>query len=435
MKKIGFFAFILMLMTMVASVQAEVRANSVSITPFVGFYDFESNEYDFDNSVTVGLRAGYNFTRNIGVEGFVHFVPTETQVYPIDGDDDVYLYGYGVEGLFHFFPTSTIVPFLAAGIGGIHYQVDGNGAAIDDMNKFAFDYGAGVKFFLPEKVANFFFADDLALRADIRHVIPINETYNDLMTTIGINFAFGGKAKCVDSDNDGVCDDRDKCPDTPADCEVDKDGCPVDSDKDGVIDCKDKCPGTPAGSKVDKDGCCLDSDKDGVDDCKDKCPNTPAGCPVDKDGCPLDSDKDGVIDCKDKCPGTPAGAIVDKDGCMREKITIELKVEFDTDKSVVKDKYREEIKRVADFMKQYPNTKATIEGHTDSRASDAYNLRLSNDRANAVRDYLVKEFGVEASRLNAKGYGESRPIATNDTEEGMQKNRRVWAVLEAVEVK
>jgi len=375
MKKIGFFAFILMLMTMVASVQAEVRANSVSITPFVGFYDFESNEYDFDNSVTVGLRAGYNFTRNIGVEGFVHFVPTETQVYPIDGDDDVYLYGYGVEGLFHFFPTSTIVPFLAAGIGGIHYQVDGNGAAIDDMNKFAFDYGAGVKFFLPEKVANFFFADDLALRADIRHVIPINETYNDLMTTIGINFAFGGKDKCVDSDNDGVCDDRDKCPDTPADCEVDKDGCPVDSDKDGVID------------------------------------------------------------CKDKCPGTPAGAIVDKDGCMREKITIELKVEFDTDKSVVKDKYREEIKRVADFMKQYPNTKATIEGHTDSRASDAYNLRLSNDRANAVRDYLVKEFGVEASRLNAKGYGESRPIATNDTEEGMQKNRRVWAVLEAVEVK
>jgi len=405
MRKIGFLAFIIMLMSMVASAQAEVRANSVSITPFVGFYDFESNEYDFDNSVTVGLRAGYNFTQNLGVEGFVHFVPTETQVNPVSGDDDVYLYGYGVEGLFHFFPTSAVVPFLAAGIGGIHYQVDGNGAAIDDMNKFAFDYGAGLKVFLPEKVANFFFADDLALRADVRHVIPMNENYNDLMTTIGINFAFGGKAKCVDTDKDGVCDDRDKCPDTPADCEVDDDGCPVDSDKDGVIDCKDKCP------------------------------NTPADCPVDKDGCPLDSDKDGVIDCKDKCPGTPAGAIVDKDGCMREKITIELKVEFDTDKSVVKDKYREEIKRVADFMKQYPNTKATIEGHTDSRASDAYNLRLSNDRANAVRDYLIKDFGVEASRLNAKGYGESRPIATNDTEEGMQKNRRVWAVLEAVEVK
>ena len=435
MRKIGFLAFIIMLMSMVASAQAEVRANSVSITPFVGFYDFESNEYDFDNSVTVGLRAGYNFTKNLGVEGFVHFVPTETQVDPISGDDDVYLYGYGVEGLFHFFPTSAVVPFLAAGIGGIHYQVDGDGAEIDDMNKFAFDYGAGLKVFLPEKVANFFFADDLALRADVRHVIPMNEHYNDLMTTIGINFAFGGKDKCVDTDKDGVCDNRDKCPDTPADCEVDDDGCPVDSDKDGVIDCKDKCPNTPAGCKVDKDGCPYDSDKDGVVDCLDKCPDTPVGCKVDKDGCPLDSDKDGVIDCKDKCPGTPAGAIVDKDGCMREKITIELKVEFDTDKSVVKDKYRDEIKRVADFMKQYPNTKATIEGHTDSRASDAYNLRLSNDRANAVRNYLVKEFGVEASRLNAKGYGESKPIATNDTEEGMQKNRRVWAVLEAVEVK
>lgn len=435
MKKIGFLAFILMLMTMVASAQAEVRANSVSITPFVGFYDFESNEYDFDNSVTVGLRAGYNFTKNIGVEGFVHFVPTKTQVYPITGDDDVYLYGYGVEGLFHFFPTSAVVPFLAAGIGGIHYQVDADGAAIDDMNKFAFDYGAGVKVFLPEKVANFFFADDLALRADIRHVIPMNENYNDLMTTIGINFAFGGKDKCVDSDKDGVCDNRDKCPDTPAGCEVDDDGCPVDSDKDGVIDCKDKCPGTPAGYKVDKDGCCLDSDKDGVDDCKDKCPDTPAGCAVDKDGCPLDSDKDGVIDCKDKCPGTPAGAIVDKDGCMREKITIELKVEFDTDKSFVKDQYRDEIKRVADFMKQYPKTKATIEGHTSSPASEAYNQKLSERRANSVRDYLIKEFGVDASRLKAIGYGELRPIATNDTEEGRQKNRRVWAVLEAIEVK
>jgi OOP family OmpA-OmpF porin len=435
MRKIGFLAVFMMLIAMIASAQAEVRAGSVSITPFIGLYDFETDEYSFDNSFTVGLRAGYNFTENLGLEGFAHFVPTKTSVYPITNDDDVYLYGFGVEGLFHFFPSTAIVPFLAAGIGGIHYQVDAKGAGIDDMTKFAFDYGAGIKFFFPEKVANFFFADDMALRADIRHVIPMNDTYNDLMTTIGLTFSFGGKEKCVDSDKDGVCDDKDKCPDTPAGCKVDENGCPVDSDKDGVIDCKDKCPNTPEGCPVDKDGCPLDSDKDGVIDCKDKCPNTPEGCPVDKDGCPLDSDKDGVIDCRDKCPGTPAGAIVDKDGCMREKITIELKVEFDYDKFIVKDHYRDDIKRVADFMKKYPNTKATIEGHTDSRGSDAYNIRLSNNRANAVRDYLIKEFGVEASRLSAKGYGKSRPIATNDTDEGRQKNRRVWAVMETVEVK
>jgi OOP family OmpA-OmpF porin len=137
----------------------------------------------------------------------------------------------------------------------------------------------------------------------------------------------------------------------------------------------------------------------------------------------------------DKCPNTPAGAIVDKDGCMHEKVTIELKVEFDTDKSIVKDKYRDDIKRVADFMKEHPHTKTTIEGHTDSVASDAYNQKLSERRANSVREYLIKEFGIDASRLSHKGYGESRPIATNDTEEGRQKNRRVWAVIEATEIK
>jgi OmpA-OmpF porin, OOP family len=272
---------------------------------------------------------------------------------------------------------------------------------------------------------------------------------------------------CADSDNDGVNNCLDKCPSTIKGCAVDTDGCPVDSDKDGVIDCKDRCPNTPAGCKVDNYyGCPYDSDKDGVLDCLDKCPDTPQGCavddggcpvdldndgvidcmdkciccetqgcPVDKDGCSIDSDKDGVFDCRDKCPDTPAGFKVDKEGCMRAKATIELMVQFDTDKSIVKHQYRDDIKRVADFMKEYQNTKATIEGHTDSIASDAYNLKLSNDRSNSVRQYLIKEFGVDASRLTSKGYGESRPIATNDTDEGRQKNRRVWAVVEEIVIK
>ena len=231
------------------------------------------------------------------------------------------------------------------------------------MDKFSVDYGAGVKLFLPDRVAKFFMADDVALRADVRHILPLNDTYNDFLYTAGIAFSFGGKdKKCVDSDGDGVCDDRDKCPNTATGCIVDDDGCPIDSDKDGVIDCLDKCPDTPAGCIVDKDGCPIDSDKDGVIDCLDKCPDTPAGCIVDKDGCPIDSDKDGVIDCLDKCPNTPAGATVDKNGCMHEKITINLNVEFDYDKSDVKDKYRDEIKKVADFMKEFPKTTAVIAG-------------------------------------------------------------------------
>ena len=117
---------------------------------------------------------------------------------------------------------------------------------------------------------------------------------------------------------------------------------------------------------------------------------------------------------------------------MQEKVTIALNVEFDTNKAVVKDKYYDEIKKVADFMKEFPNTTAAIEGHTDNIASAAYNQKLSEKRANSVRQYLIDKFGIDASRLTAVGYGLTKPIASNDTKEGRQKNRRVQAVLEAM---
>jgi outer membrane protein OmpA-like peptidoglycan-associated protein len=113
-------------------------------------------------------------------------------------------------------------------------------------------------------------------------------------------------------------------------------------------------------------------------------------------------------------------------------VTIVLNVEFDSDKAIVKDKYRNEIKKVADFMKKYPNTTAVIEGHTDSTNTAAYNQKLSEARANSVRQYLINNFGIKASRLTAVGYGLTRPIASNSTEEGKQKNRRVQAVIKAM---
>jgi len=202
--------------------------------------------------------------------------------------------------------------------------------------------------------------------------------------------------------------------------------------------CGDNSACRPPCVALDINGRPVDSDKDCVPDYLDKCPNTPAGVDVDKDGCPgcpVDSDNDGVIDCLDKCPNTPAGATVDKDGCSNVKVTITLHVEFDTDKAVVKDKYRDEIKKVADFMKKFPKTTAAIEGHTDNVGTAAYNERLSKRRADSVRQYLIDNFGIEASRLTATGYGLTKPIAGNDTEEGRQKNRRVEAVLQAIQVK
>ncbi|MDI6742070.1 MAG: OmpA family protein [Smithella sp.] len=119
---------------------------------------------------------------------------------------------------------------------------------------------------------------------------------------------------------------------------------------------------------------------------------------------------------------------------MKEKVTISLNIEFDTDKAVVKDNYYSEIKKVADFMKEFPDTNVTIEGHTDAIGSQEYNQALSERRASSVRQYLIDKFGMDGSRISAVGYGEDLPVDTNDTEEGRQKNRRVDAVMEAVRV-
>ena len=120
---------------------------------------------------------------------------------------------------------------------------------------------------------------------------------------------------------------------------------------------------------------------------------------------------------------------------LKEKVTISLNVQFDTDKAVVKPKYKDDIKKVADFMKEYPDTKATIEGNTDNTGSAAYNKKLSKKRADAVAAYLVKNFGIDKSRLSTVGYGFDKPVASNKTAKGRQQNRRVDAVIETIVTK
>jgi OOP family OmpA-OmpF porin len=117
---------------------------------------------------------------------------------------------------------------------------------------------------------------------------------------------------------------------------------------------------------------------------------------------------------------------------VKEKVTITLNVQFDTNKAVIKEKYNDDIKKVADFMKEFPDTTAEIGGHTDNIASAAYNQKLSEKRANSVRQYLIDKFGIDGSRLTAVGYGLTKPVAGNDTEEGRQQNRRVEAVIKTV---
>ncbi|CAM3752506.1 OmpA family protein [Ectopseudomonas alcaliphila] len=114
-----------------------------------------------------------------------------------------------------------------------------------------------------------------------------------------------------------------------------------------------------------------------------------------------------------------------------EAVRVELDVKFDFDKAQVKQESYGDIKALADFMKQYPQTSTVVEGHTDSVGSDAYNQGLSERRASAVRDVLVNQYGVESGRVQAVGYGESRPVADNATADGRAINRRVEAEVEA----
>lgn len=117
------------------------------------------------------------------------------------------------------------------------------------------------------------------------------------------------------------------------------------------------------------------------------------------------------------------------------KETMDLLVHFDTDKSKIKPKYKAELAKVADFMKKYPSVTTTIEGHTDSVGSAKYNMKLSQRRADSVMNYLVKNFGIEPSRLKAKGYGLTKPVADNKTAAGRAQNRRTVAAFETMVVK
>lgn len=186
-----------------------------------------------------------------------------------------------------------------------------------------------------------------------------------------------------------------------------------------------QCPSygeVPAGVAVDAEGCPLDSDGDGVPDYRDQCPGTPAGVTVDADGCPIDSDNDGVPDYRDQCPNTPAGVEVNALGCPESLVLDGVNFEFDS--AQLTPEARRELSTVAERLANNSGVRVSIEGHTDSVGSAAYNKELSQRRAESVASYLQQN-GVEANRMRAVGYGEERPVATNDTDEGRAENRRV----------
>jgi outer membrane protein OmpA-like peptidoglycan-associated protein len=236
----------------------------------------------------------------------------------------------------------------------------------------------------------------------------------------------------LDSDGDGLNDDVDECPKEPA-----------DNDADGIVDETDQCPlvAEDVDSFEDEDGCPEeDNDKDGLADRVDQCPNDAEDVDAfeDDDGCPdNDNDKDKVVDYPtqdDKCPNEFAET---PDGCpqkyeliviTKDKIELKQTIFFAFNKATIKPVSFPLLDEVALALTDNPNIRVSIEGHTDSVGNDKRNLKLSEKRADAVREYLIKK-GIQPERLGSKGFGETVPISDNRTKEGRDQNRRVEFVI------
>jgi len=355
----------------------------------------ESVDVNLDDSWAIGAKFGYIIPplKWLAAElEYTYLADQDIDVSAVDGD---YSAHNVMANLLFRYPEGKIHPYAGFGLGvsTATFEADGSvilgnnaieGSIDEDDTAFAWQLIAGINFEISEN-----WSADLAYKYfnSEYEIEDVDVEAASHLITVGLNFHFGGPKEQI----------APPPPPPPA-----PEPAPVvepDTDGDGVIDKLDQCPDTPAGVKVDEVGCPLDTDKDGVYDYLDKCPDTPIELKVDRDGCPI-------------------------------KVTINLNVLFDFDKADVKPKYHNEIKRVADYMNAYPWEKATLEGHTDSKGTDAYNEKLSQRRVDAIKNYLVEKFGISADRLKAVGYGESKPIATNDTDEGRQLNRRVQAVME-----
>lgn len=241
---------------------------------------------------------------------------------------------------------------------------------------------------------------------------------------------------CPDQDGDGIMDREDECPTITGGSGMK--GCP-DFDRDGIPDHEDSCP--KISGELQYSGC-PDNDGDGVSHQLDKCPEQPGN--ADNQGCPegsdpdSDRDSDGIVDGRDKCPNIQG--IVTNYGCpdeetqterkvLGEEVRIELEkiaenLQFSSNSSEVTPSIQKYLEQLAKIMLEDSDLRLVIRGHTDNTGTPAQNLELSLARANAVRDYLLEQ-GVVESRVFAFGYGETRPIASNDTEEGRKMNRRV----------
>ncbi|RYY52214.1 MAG: OmpA family protein [Chitinophagaceae bacterium] len=395
-----------------------IRASSVNSVlrnkQWAGFSDMEPG---LAISYFKGLHKHVDIAGTIGGTFLKYPVPNQSTV----GGNPRILVDY--EAAFNLKMVSErhiLIPYVIAGVGGQMYRKS-FGAYVP--------LGLGLRF-------NVFDQTHLFITTQYRVPVSTETISYHFLNSIGFAGTIGKiKEKTLkplppppplDTDKDGIIDSLDKCPAVPGLAKYE--GCPIpDTDKDGINDEEDKCPAVFGLARYQ--GCPIpDTDKDGVNDEEDKC-ITEAG-PASNQGCPyVDTDGDGVPDPEDKCPTVPGPK--ENQGCPEikkeviERINYSAKnIYFATGKYTLLSKSFKGLDDVVKIMNENPATALTIDGHTDDVGADALNQKLSENRANAVKAYLVKK-GVDETRLTATGYGETTPIADNKTPAGRQKNRRV----------
>lgn len=467
------FACVLVLSSLVltaATVRAQVSGPHLTVSPYAG-WTLWADSLNQKDQLIYGGRVGIMLNSFFGVEGTAGFLSGQTESGPwpyvrrvpgIEVDEEIR--HLALDAIFKI-GNGPVAPYLLGGWQQLQFENDD--PAWGHRTEHGFEAGGGLLISPAPRVAIRLDARDVFFEFD-RFPPDIPEgTNHNFFLTAGLSFALGGSTTTADADSDGVSDKKDLCPDTPIGALVDATGCPIDGDNDGVFDGLDQCANTPAGARVDAKGCPKDSDgdgvydgidacddtpsgakvdtkgcpsdadNDGVPDGLDQCANTPAGARVDAKGCTADSDGDGIVDGIDRCPNTPAAAKVDKDGCpiqisekeieLLDKGVITVRnIHFETAKwTILPDSYSI-LDEIGGILIQWPQLRIEIGGHADARGTDAYNLDLSQKRAQAVLDYLLSKFpNIERAQYTAKGYGESQPVAPNNTVEGMARNRRV----------
>lgn len=407
----GFVAAALIVSTTAAF--GAVKEGQFSISPVIGGYTFDGTQ-DLETTPVYGARAGYNFTKRFGIEGLFDYANTE----PDKGGKGFKkgsMYRYGGELLYHMWPDNKLVPYLAAGYAGINF--DGSGVN-NKKTRGAVDYGLGAKYFLN---------DSFALRGDVRHIIySFNKTYNNIEYTLGAHIPFGGAAPAVQPvvpPPVPMPEPAKVVPPPPPAPSASLSVSPVTIVKTNGTAATlswtsrnaDKCIIQPGIGQVEPQGSHSISPSEDTAytlTCSSASGEATSSANI---GVTLPPPKPVVVESAQK-------AVAAQRFCNKPAV---ISVLFDTNKADIKSKYTNDLNKLGEFLKYFPNAKGEISGHTDNVGGDKYNLKLSQRRADSVKKYIEKTFTIAPERVTAKGYGESKPVASNKKKEGRQLNRRI----------